>query len=162
MEMSIAGMRAAEWGTMLGRLYLSGRITETQYAAGKRWSRLVAEYAQACQAPRMPQSAKLEPAGGNVADPDSLKGIKEARRHARVIESYENSAEVLNRTGRAPARVVAAVCEQDLAPATFVEVDALRIGLQTLAAFWTANGRRSKPNMPKPNVPKPGVLKPSV
>lgn len=162
MDAAVAGMRPAEWGTMLGRLYLAGRITETQFAAGRRWSALVAEYSVACCAPRMPQSAKLEPGGGNAVDPDSAKGAREARRHARMIESFESGAEALRRAGMASVRVVGAVCEQDLAPVGMVEVEALRNGLQTLAVFWSAKGRKSKPSTVKPSMPKPSAAKPKA
>ncbi|MGY2987681.1 hypothetical protein [Bradyrhizobium sp. USDA 4508] len=155
-DAALAGMRPAEWGTMLGRLCLAGQITETQFAAGRRWCNLVAEYSQACCSPRIPQSAKLEPGGGNAADPDSAKGAREARRHARIVESFESGAEALRRAGMVSVRVVGVVCEQDLAPVGQIEIEALRNGLQALAVFWSAKGRRSKP-MPKPSMPKPSA-----
>lgn len=153
-DMAAAGVRGPEWGTMLGRLYLVGHITESQYAAGRRWSGLVADYSAACCSPPAPRTAALDPTGGASADPDTATGAREARRHARMVEAYLSGAEMLKRAGAVPHRVVGLVCEKDLAPAGFFEVEALRIGLQTLAAFWSARSIRSKPSAAKPSVMK--------
>lgn len=142
MDAALAGMRPPEWGTMLGRLYLSGKITSVQFVAGKRWAELATDYSQACQSPRAPRSAKLDPDGGTPPDPDSAKGRREARRHARMVDGYLDGSKLLARTGIAVARVVRDVCELGLAPAGIGEVEALRIGLQALAASWS-NAPRS-------------------
>jgi hypothetical protein len=144
MDAAVAGMRPAEWGTMLGRLYLAGRISETQYAAGRRWCRMVEEYAQATLAPRAPRTAALDPSGGTSPDPDTASGAREARRHARKVEDYESGIVALGHAGAASVRVVEAVCERDLAPVGFTEIEALRAGLQMLAAFWSTQGQRAK------------------
>jgi hypothetical protein len=136
MDAAVAGMRPAEWGSSLGRLYLAGRVTETQYAAGRRWCRLTEEYSQALLSPRAPRTAPLDPMGGTSPDPDTASGAREAKRHARMRAEYEASIKALGHAGAAAVRVVEAVCEQDLAPVGFVEIEALRSGLQTLAAFW--------------------------
>ena len=81
--------------------------------------------------------------------------MREARRHARMVEAYLSGVEMLKRAGTVPHRVVGQVCEKDLAPAGFFEVEALRTGLQTLAAFWTARGIRSKPGAVKSSAAKP-------
>ena len=38
------GLRDAEWGTELGRLYLEGTITSAMYAAGRRWTEMAEKY----------------------------------------------------------------------------------------------------------------------
>jgi hypothetical protein len=144
-DMAAAGVRDPEWGSMLGRLYLVGHITETQYNAGRRWSNVVADYSMACCSPPIPRTAALDPSGGAAADPDTDIGKREARRHARIVEIYLAGAEMLKRAGTVPQRVVSMVCEKDLAPAGFFEVEALRVGLQTLAAFWSLRNPRPKP-----------------
>ena len=93
--------RKAEWATSLGRLVLARKITETQYSAGKRWAELVEQYSIACQAPPAPRSAKLERGNGKEADPDSLQGAKEARRHAQTIKAYVSASTILRLTGEA-------------------------------------------------------------
>jgi hypothetical protein len=144
MDAAVAGMRPAEWGSMLGRLYLAGRISETQYAAGRRWCRMIEEYSGACLSPQLPRSATLDPAGGTPPDPDTASGVREAKRHAAMVKSYESGIEALRHAGMASVRVVGAVCEQDLAPVGVSEIEALRTGLSTLATLWSTQGQRAK------------------
>jgi hypothetical protein len=40
-------------------LLLAGKLTSSQFAAGKRWRALVADYDAACQAPPPPSTAVL-------------------------------------------------------------------------------------------------------
>jgi hypothetical protein len=154
-DLVLAGVRPAEWGTMLGRLYMEEKISALQYSAGKRWTTLVGDYTQACHGPKPPQTARLDPSGGTPPDPDSLKGVREARRHARVIEDYVGAHRMLQLAGTTSERIVRAVCEEDQAPVGVMELDALRIGLQTLVSWWS-----SKPNRPKPSRSKPREQKP--
>ena len=42
-----AGLCDPVWGTILGRLYRDGKITSSQFAAGKRWCELAADYSVA-------------------------------------------------------------------------------------------------------------------
>ncbi|MEY9493731.1 hypothetical protein [Bradyrhizobium elkanii] len=136
-DAALAGMRPAEWATMLGRLYLSDKITTVQFSVGKRWADLSADYSEACQSPLMPRSAKFDADGGSILDPDSAKGRREARRHARMMEDYTDGLRTLERSGKAALHAVRNVCVMDLAPAGIGEVEALRSGLQALAAFWS-------------------------
>ena len=135
-DAALAGMRDSVWGTSLGRLFLAGKITATQFSAGKRWSELSAKYSVACGGPKPARSAALDPDGGSPADPDSLQGRREARRHGLTVERYLAASKVLKGAGGLSWRVVVAVCDQNLAPAGVVEVNALRVGLQALASFW--------------------------
>ena len=132
-----AGVRPAEWGTMLGWLYLTDKINSMQYSVGKRWADLAADYSEACQSPRMPRSAKFDAGGGSVLDPDCAKGRHEAKRHARMVADYTDGLRVLERAGRRVPFVMRDVCELGLAPDGWESEEALRSGLQELAAFWS-------------------------
>ena len=74
-EAASAGLRDSTWSSQLGRLHLANKITSAQFAAGKRWATLVADYAVAC-------SVRIRPAqpnstiGGMPADPDSATGVE--------------------------------------------------------------------------------------
>ena len=69
-DASVAGLRDSLWATTLGRLHLTGKLSASEVAAGVRWASLVADYDAACQSPRPPRSAKLEPgATGQSLDP---------------------------------------------------------------------------------------------
>ena len=59
-ETAAAGLRDAIWSTQLGRLYAVGKISASEFASGKFWREVVAEYSLACQSPRPPRSAQLD------------------------------------------------------------------------------------------------------
>ena len=135
-DAALAGLRDPIWGTCLGLLYLNGKLTASQFAAGKRWTELAQDYSAAQLSPRAPRSANLDPQGGTTLDPDSAKGVREARRHARTVHGYLGAVEVLKRTGEAPRLAVRDVCEFDLYPTSMFQLGALRAGLQALAGWW--------------------------
>ncbi|MGM4959833.1 hypothetical protein [Bradyrhizobium sp. 604_D8_N2_3] len=131
------GLRDATWGTMLGRLLLSGKITATEASAGRRWAALVENYATACQAPRPPQSASLDKMGGTPVDPDSVAGRKQAKIHERDTARWLEGRNALKNAGRDAEHAVAQ-CIQDYVPTGFAELQALRAGLSALAACFAA------------------------
>lgn len=139
---SLAGMRDAAWGTTLGWLYLSGKLTSAQFAAGRRWTELAHEYALAVRAPLPPRSASLERSASSVLDPDSAEGRKEARRQQQVCDEFERAGAMLAHAGLLPARAIAHVCEQNLMPVGVDGLSHLATGLQTLVIFW--GGGRQK------------------
>ena len=114
------------------------QINASQFAAGKLWAELVANYSLAAQAPRPPRTALLDDAGGQPVDPDSAKGAKQARQHERACANYLEGRHALRLAGSEAERVVDSVCVQDQAPAGWYELQALRTGLQALSAWWTA------------------------
>lgn len=136
-EAAKLGLRSAEWGSMLGLLSLKGKISDREYAAGKRWTALVEDYATACQAPKAPGSVRLDASRGGMTDCDSDAGRKEARRHARIVTGYIEAAAALDALGGLAPRLVRAVCENGQAPAGWSELQALKTGLTTLANWWT-------------------------
>jgi hypothetical protein len=130
-------MRDPVWATTLGYLYLAGKVTGSQFAAGKRWADLARDYSAASQSPKTPQSANLDPKGGTPPDPDSPTGAREARREAHVLHQYIAGLGIINLAGAPARRAVEAVCEQGQVPAGHVQLEALGRGLSALAAFWS-------------------------
>ena len=130
------GLRDAVWASPLGLLHVSGKITATQFAAGRHWAALVEDYGKACQGPKPPRSAKLEQGSGASPDPDSAKGLREAKRHAKTVESYLAAQKILRLMGSPSERAVADVCEHSLYPVGTLQLAALRSGLSALAALW--------------------------
>ena len=137
-DAALAGMKDPIWGTQLGILHLSGKLTSSQLAAGKRWAELAADYSAAMQSPKPPRSVALEASAGSAVDPDSAKGAREARRHSQIVHGYLGALEALRRTGEAPRLAVRDVCEFNLFPVGSFQLAALRTGLQGLAAWWAA------------------------
>ena len=128
---------------MLGRLYLGSKITSSEYAAGKRWRELVANYSIACRSPSPPRTLSLDAVGGMPTDPDTATGAKEVARHERASAAYLEGRHVLRLAGPDAERVVDDVCARDCALAGFGELNALRAGLQALAALWSAKRKAS-------------------
>jgi len=140
-DASLAGMRSAEWGTELGRLYLADKISSVQYRAGRRWAAIVEAYAEACQTPRQPGTATLDPEGGKAADPDTPAGRKTAKRHKRAVDLFNEASMALEHAGRLATHVTRATTESQVIPCGFLELAALRSGLQHLAAYWETRKR---------------------
>jgi hypothetical protein len=109
-DAATAGLRDASWATSLGRLYLTEKISAGEYGAGKRWAALTAEYAVACQAPRPPQTARMDPSGGISADPDSELGRKEAKKHEAASAAFVNGKNALRLAGRSAELAVESTC----------------------------------------------------
>jgi len=130
-DAALMGLRDSIWGSTLCWLFLTGKIDGAMFAAGKHWLRLVADYDEACLAPREPGTVALDPEGGTPADPDSPRGRRQARRHVFAVEDYEQALAVLKRCPAGILAVVEAICEQGRLPEPG-ELLALRIGLSAL------------------------------
>jgi hypothetical protein len=135
-DAALAGLRDPAWGSTLGRLYLSGKVTGTQFAAGKRWAKLAARYSSAAISPKQPRSAKLAAEGGSPVDPDSAKGRREALQEANLAASYVEALVVLERMGALPRRAVVNACEYGINPVGVSGLHDLQKGLQGLVAWW--------------------------
>jgi hypothetical protein len=138
-DMAAVGLRDAIWGTTIGQLYLRGKIAASEYAAATRWYELVINYSVACRSPQQPRSLLLDRTAGTMPfDPDSEMGIKEVRRHERAMTAYADGRHALRLAGAEAERVVSAVCVEGLLPAGMNELSALRTGLRSLSAHWSA------------------------
>jgi hypothetical protein len=140
-----AGAEARDplWATMIGRIYLAGKLSATEFAAGKRWSELVASYSIACRSPRPPTTISFDEPGGSGLDVDSPRGECEVIAHERINAAWLAGRNALRLAGRDAERVVDHVCARDCALAGFGELNALRAGLQALAALWAAKRKAS-------------------
>lgn len=146
LDRACCDVRHQEWGTVLGRLLLAGKITEQQYAAGQRWAEYAARYSAALQSPSPdPRSIQIgDGRGGHHVDPDSSEGCAEARRHERAISSFVDAAAALSCNGRLSVNAVRSVCERDYNLDGHEQYLALLSGLSTLASFWgLTSGRKS-------------------
>ena len=141
MDAAKTGLRDPVWGTTLGWLHLSSKLTAAQFAAGNRWAEVAAEYSAACNGPRPPKSASLERGQGEALDPDSPDGLREARQHTKALVRYVGAAAILNAAGARARRAVADTCERGQMPEGVDSLRALKAGLDVLAVWWA--GRAS-------------------
>lgn len=141
-DAALAGMRDPLWGTEIGRLYLAGKITAAMFAAGKRWSELATQYSQALQSPAPdPKAISLDHIGRAQIDPDTAEGRKEARRHARAVQSFVDAYAALKTSmdGQVNARIASTVretCERGAMIVGHQALIDLSRGLTILAGFW--------------------------
>ena len=141
-EQASLGLRDAVWSTQLGRIYLAGKVSASEFSAGKHFSELTANYSSACQSPLPPRTPLLERANQHAADPDSEKGLREVRRHERATAQFLAGRHALRTAGPGAERVVEAVVVRGEAPAGQVEFNALRAGLCALSTWWQSTRRK--------------------
>lgn len=125
-----------EWGTELGRLYLTGRLTVGQYAAGKWFSRLSEACRAAIDAPAGPRkSAFVEGNGGHAPDPDSERGQEQVAKDRLSVASFMEAHGALLGAGMLAERAVRLVCEDNKTVVGHAQTLHLRSGLEWLAEF---------------------------
>lgn len=83
-----AKMGSEEWGTVIGRYYLTGQLTEEQYRAGKTIGNICELYSNVMYGPKPPSGQNMEKYKSQPIDVDSYHGEKEAERHILIIENY--------------------------------------------------------------------------
>ena len=141
-QASLRGQEDPKWSTTLGMLSLGRKITDAQFAAGLHWAELARDYSVACQAPKQPRSANLNPMGGSAVDPDSPQGVREARRDGKTFHRYLASLAALTHAGGPARAAVGQVVERDQWISGVMELDDLRTGLQALANWYSGGVRK--------------------
>jgi len=143
-DAALIGMRDPEWGTELGRLFLAGKLTAEEFAAGRHWAKLAAGYRTAMQSPS-PDPKALDMDGGArgaSADPDSEEGQAEAERHKRAKAAYLTADANLLLFGAKPHRAVRLVCERNEVLLDYQQLIDMKRGLCGLAAYWNLTPSR--------------------
>ena len=136
-DAALLGMRDPLWGTEIGRLYLTGKITAAAFAAGTRWAEQAVQYSQAlCSPSPDPRAVSFDRSGGDSLDPDSYDGRREARRHERAVASFIDAHVALKSIGGASEAAVRHVCERDQMLSGHENLMALIRGLAALAGYW--------------------------
>src|SRR5690606_38163131 len=114
---ALAGMRDPFWGSQIGCLFLAGKLTAEQFAAGKRWAERAALYSRALDSPSGLHAMDYNRgAGGAPVDPFSEEGLRQAERHRRAAASFVDAHVALCEAGSDVVKAVRSVCEDDEAP----------------------------------------------
>lgn len=148
-DAALSGMRDPEWGTELGRLFLVGKVTPEEFAAGKRWAKLSAAYSIALQSPA-PDPQAMNPEGGGQTcppDPDSHEGRAEAERHRRAKEAYLTADAALLLLGSPRHRAVKMVCDRNQPLSDYQQLLDLKAGLFGLSERWNLTSVSKSPNV---------------
>jgi hypothetical protein len=131
---ALRGLRDAEWASELGRYYLEGKLTATQYAAGKWWGVLAARYADAIGSKPHPKPIALERgSASHQCDPGSDRGMDIADTHKRDVRRFMAVYEALQKCGPLAVKVVRDLCEYDQSPGGHYHFTKLVEGLNSLA-----------------------------
>ena len=144
-EAALAGMQDSRWGTEAGRLLLLGRLTDKQYEAGCRWMTLYQRASSAMQSrPHVLSASDYNRSSGAASDPDSERGIEEAKRHLKDMETYQKALVKLAAHGPITNRALVTVFERNEMLADNLKF--LTCGLDTLAEFFgLTTERKSAP-----------------
>lgn len=135
-------MMDPEWGTELGILFLQERITQSMYAAGKKWREMASKYQASIGA--FPVRATSVELGrkGSPPDPESEAGCRIAKREANLAEDFFAADAVLVNAGPGIRLMVRRVCEDDAAPIGLDELARFRAGLMRLVSHWNLTNEK--------------------
>lgn len=141
-DAALSGMHDARWGTELGRLFLTSRLTAEQYNAGCRWEALAIRHRAAYGAnSNLPSTSDFSRTRGAPVDPDSDAGLLEAKRHFADMERYQAAYVVLAKHGAAVTGAVKALCELGQHLDVIVFSHAI-VGLNSLANHFGLTNQR--------------------
>jgi hypothetical protein len=124
-------------GSMLGRIYLAGKISATEFAAGTHWRQVVANYSIALRSPPPPKTISFDAPGGSPTDPDTESGAQEVKLQNQANRAWIEGRNALRLAAGRAEEVVDAVCVRECAPCGYAEYTALRDGLQALSILWS-------------------------
>lgn len=138
------GLRDAEWGTELGRLYLEKTITPEMYSAGKRWRSEAAQYRAAIgvfpvRAVSLERGVKSHP-----PDSDSEEGQRQRERELDAAERFFAAHTVLSVAGA--EIIVRRLCEDDESLAGLLEYTVARKGLSKLFEHYRLTDKEKSGN----------------
>lgn len=135
-DAALAEMQDPEWGTELGRLFLSGRITASQFSAGKWFAMLSDSCRAAIDAPSMPHKAGfVKGSGGHAPDPDSDAGRVQVARDREAVEKFMQAHAALIGAGMLAERAVRMVCEDGKTIENHSQLLGLQNGLEWLCEY---------------------------
>lgn len=138
-DAAIAGMRDAEWGTVIGRYYLTKKLTSLEYATGKRWALTSADYTRhfGLTSPDPKSIAIGAPSRGEPPDPDSDAGQAMAKTAAKARKRFEEAHKALLKCGMQAESAVRRLCEGiGETPTGHEQFLHAKRGLKALADFW--------------------------
>lgn len=132
------------WGSQLGRLFLEGKLSASQFEAGKRWGSLVRSWHRAIGAPKpYPGEGPIAFMGtvraANVDDDPSLdteEGKLLRRKRLALGSDMQQAHAVLIGAGMLAERAVRATCEDNEVPVGALGMMNLQCGLSWLSRHW--------------------------
>ena len=136
--MSLMGLAAPEYGTILGLYFLQRTIDGHQYEAGKRFAELRRSYSGCVGGPKPPAAVNLGDSVRNAPiDPESAAGEREAVRQVDILQKYNDAHSALRQAGHGVEEVVIQFCDvPGQTPMGHEGLIRLRKGLGALSVLW--------------------------
>jgi hypothetical protein len=141
MMAAAAKMTDSEWGTVVGRYFLTGQISSAQYEAAKKFGALSESYDKMMQGPKPPAQVTGERIISAQIDPFSEAGEAEVERHKTVADSLDKLRGVIGSRSifEDMRRMCAGLGELPENYARFLQVKA---ALGSLVIFWKIDSRQ--------------------
>jgi len=136
-----ARMASEEWGSVIGRYFLTGQITQSQYEAAKKFGALAESYDRMMQGPKPPAQCMGERIVSAQIDPFSEAGEAEVERHKVVSDSFEKIRGIVGNhlLFDEMRRVCGGVGEL---PENYARFLMIKAALGSLVIFWKIDSKK--------------------
>ena len=141
MMAAAAKMTDSEWGTVVGRYFLTGQISSAQYEAAKKFGALAESYDRMMQGPKPPSQCMGERIVSAQIDPFSEAGEAEVERHKVVSDSFEKIRGIVGNhlLFDEMRRVCGGVGEL---PENYARFLMIKAALGSLVIFWKIDSKK--------------------
>jgi len=141
MMAAAARMADEEWGSVIGRYFLTGQITQDQYEAAKKFGSLSESYDRMMQGPKPPSQCIGERIHGAQVDPLSEAGAAEVERHKVLFDNFEKIRGVVG--SRSVFEEMRRVCSGvGQLPDSYERFLMIKSALGSLVIFWKIDNKR--------------------
>jgi hypothetical protein len=140
MMASAARMADEQWGSVIGRYFLTGQISSAQYEAARKFGALSETYDKIMQGPKPPAQCIGERIISAQVDPFSEAGEAEVERHKQVNDNFERLRAVVGSRSLFDEmrRMCAGAGEL---PFNYERFLLIRAALGTLVIFWKIDSK---------------------
>ena len=135
MMAAAARMASEEWGTLLGRYFLTGQITDLEYRAGRKFGSLCESYTRIMGGPKKPSNSSPEKVKSKDIDIDSFAGEEEQKKHIIILDNYKKIEDLIG--CKESFKTVRIVCEGlGELPENYAQFLMCKHCLNSLAIYW--------------------------
>lgn len=79
------------WGSGIGKMHLTGKISLAELESGRRWFNMLAAYYSAIGAKDIKSACLEVGVGGHEPDPDSDLGVELAAKEKSIVDEYQRT-----------------------------------------------------------------------
>jgi hypothetical protein len=141
MMAAAARMADPEWGSVIGRYFLTGQISQQQYEAARKFGSLAESYDKMMQGPKPPAQSTGERIVSAQIDPFSEAGEAEVERHKVVADSFDRVRGVVGSHTLFDEMRRLCVGVGEL-PDSYERFLMIRAALGSLVVFWKIDSKK--------------------